>query len=155
MFSCWRFSSVRRGSGGEDAGSTPKPTGVSGTREEEWWLGGLDGIAKSGLSSSIALLSCMWLLLPPSLPSEELAESRLSSGESCLAPAGGPEGVGCVAWLLFIIDAAALFAIILLYFDGVSMMGESGEIGTQFWFSRCRRSWPKQRHCWLVGCGGC
>ena len=79
--------------------------------------------------TSIALLSCLWLLLLPSLPSEELAESRLSSGESCLAPAGGPEGVGCVAWLLFIIDAAALFAIILLYFDGVSMMGESGEIG--------------------------
>jgi hypothetical protein len=56
-----------------------------------------------------------------------------------------------VAWLLLLVvgkAAAFLLACIFLYFDGVSMMGLSGEIGMQSWPSRCRRWWG-QRH-WLV-----
>jgi hypothetical protein len=98
------------------------------------------------------------LLLPPLLLLplsffEELAELRLDPGVLCLAPPGGAEGVGWVAWLLFNSEAAALFVTILLYFEGVSMMGESGEIGMHTWLSRCRRLWG-QRHCLLPGRGG-
>lgn len=78
----------------------------------------------------------------------------LCSGLPWCKPAGEPEGVGwVVAWLLPNPNATFLLACIFLYFDGVSMIGESGDVGTQSWPSRCRR-WLGQRHCLLLECGG-